>query len=108
MIEEGTTDPRDFSFTKKDGFDFRMRAALRFKDWKIITGPPCSGSRCGVQTDTRNYGKPEELVSNERGVRLYNITADPREAFDLSDKHPWITKQLLLKLCKYHVSQKCP
>lgn len=105
VIEKTASDARDFSYLKKSGFDSRMRAALRYKEWKIITGPPCSGTKCGVQSENRNYYKAEEYVSKSRSVRLYNITADPRESYDLSDKYPEVTKALLLKLSVYHEEQ---
>ncbi|XP_013422063.1 arylsulfatase J-like [Lingula anatina] len=85
-----------------DTFDTTQRASLRRGDWKIITGT------AAFVTEYVN-GEPVELeiigidpsiqnVSLSKNVWLYNITKDPYEQYDVSEKYPDVVRLMLDRL----------
>ncbi|XP_021375282.1 arylsulfatase J-like [Mizuhopecten yessoensis] len=109
-ISEGAKSPRETllhnidPLTKPVGdklegspFDNRYRAALRWRDWKVITGSPGNGSWVPVPTaeDTRMDVYTGEPTKN---IWLFNIAKDPVERVDLSADYPDMVMKMLIKL----------
>lgn len=69
-----------------DGRDFteRIHAALRWNQWKLITGPRAT-----------EYQKDKFVI-------LYDIESDPIEANELSDLFPEVVNIMLTKLADYY------
>ncbi|XP_033733067.1 LOW QUALITY PROTEIN: arylsulfatase B-like [Pecten maximus] len=77
-----------------DTFDTRVRAALRWRQWKVLTGNPGNGSwvpgDCsGLETKRGSGGEPT------KNLWLFDLSKDPNEMDDLSDVYPDITRKLL-------------
>lgn len=78
----------------KDTFDTRVRAALRWKQWKVITGNPGNGSwvpgECsGLEAKRGSGGEPTQ------NLWLFDLSRDPNEMDDLSNVYPDISRKLL-------------
>ncbi|XP_021340157.1 arylsulfatase B-like isoform X2 [Mizuhopecten yessoensis] len=90
-------DPRTHPIGERvynDTFDTRVRAALRWKNWKILTGNPGNGSwvagECaGLETKRGSGGEPS------KNLWLFDLSKDPNEMDDLCDVYPDITRKLL-------------
>lgn len=84
-------------------FDTRVRAAIRVGDMKLITGNPGDGSWV---TPPSHNSKSLHLVaphdSDKKNVWLFNITADPTENHDLSDKMPQVVQDMLKQLTDFN------
>merc|ERR1719495_2126741 len=106
-ISQGKPSPRhillhniDIKYKKKgkpmfnDTFDTSVRAAIRVGDMKLITGDPGNSSWIPPPHDTLTF-VPEVHDPPTKNVWLFNITADPNEHVDLSDKNPEIVKTML-------------
>ncbi|CAD5116253.1 DgyrCDS5161 [Dimorphilus gyrociliatus] len=80
-------------------FDTSIRAAYRYRDWKIITGNPGAGiwypKRFATNTSSTLFEKHNEQGKN---CWLFNIRDDPEERVDLSLKRPEMVKFLLTRL----------
>ncbi|PWA16046.1 hypothetical protein CCH79_00018744 [Gambusia affinis] len=84
-----------------------VQAALRVGHWKLLTGVPGYSDWVPPQTfsnqrlTTRHHN---ERVRWDRGksIWLFNITADPYERVDLSQKYPHIVKKMLMRLVQYN------
>ena len=77
-------------------FDSTTRAALRYKDWKIITGNPGNGS--WIPEPHSRFSAVHQYEDSSKNVWLFNITADPNERTDLSSTHPSIVELMLAML----------
>lgn len=93
----------------RDGFgiwDTAIQAAIRVKDWKLLTGNPGFSDWIPPQTFPNFAGKwwnlERILWPKGKSVWLFNITADPYERVDLSQKYPEVVKRLLLRLVQYN------
>ncbi|XP_067874143.1 arylsulfatase J isoform X1 [Heterodontus francisci] len=92
-----------------DGFgiwDTAIQAAIRVRDWKLLTGNPGFSDWIPPQTFPNFGGKwwnlERVLWAKGKSVWLFNITADPYERVDLSQQYPEVVKKLLLRLAKYN------
>ncbi|KAM4052289.1 arylsulfatase J isoform 2-T2 [Anomaloglossus baeobatrachus] len=123
-ISEGKRSPRidilhniDPMYTKaKNGswtagfgiFNTAIQSAIRVNQWKLLTGipgygdwvPPQSFSNIGFN----RWHNERVSLTNGKSLWLFNITADPYERIDLSEKHPDVVKQLLRKLAQFNKS----
>ncbi|XP_033733064.1 arylsulfatase B-like isoform X1 [Pecten maximus] len=82
-------------------FDNRYRAALRWKDWKIITGTPAySGNGSWIPAPGSSFqSRPDIDAGNpKKNIWLFDIVKDPEERDDLHEKLPKITMLMLKKL----------
>ncbi|XP_069119503.1 arylsulfatase B-like isoform X2 [Argopecten irradians] len=125
-ISNGTASPRDTLLHNIDPlsdpigerladspFDNRYRAALRWKDWKIVTGTPAySGNGSWIPAPGSPYQPRYDIDASkpDKNVWLFNIAKDPEEKEDLHEQLPKITMMMLHKLheanstavpCKY-------
>uniref|UniRef100_A0A3P8W5J4 Arylsulfatase B n=1 Tax=Cynoglossus semilaevis TaxID=244447 RepID=A0A3P8W5J4_CYNSE len=84
----------------KSGFNVSIHAAIRFSNWKLLTGD---------QGCDRWFPRPGENTSEWRQiseepqnpVRLFDIVNDPEERNDLSDQFPTVVNHLLTRLYNY-------
>lgn len=79
-----------------DTFDSSTRAAIRYKDWKLITGDPGNGS--WIPEPHLYHSAIHEYESDTKNVWLFNIADDPSEKTDLSSEYPSVVKDLLQML----------
>ncbi|XP_033732498.1 arylsulfatase J-like [Pecten maximus] len=117
-ISEGAKSPRETllhnidPLTKPVGdklegspFDNRYRAALRWRDWKLVTGFPGNGSWVPVPTtediNTDDYSNSSQSLKN---LWLFNIAKDPVERVDLSADYPDMVMKMLTKLQEFNVT----
>ncbi|KAK1889757.1 Arylsulfatase J, partial [Dissostichus eleginoides] len=84
-----------------------IRAALRVGHWKLLTGVP--GYSDWVPPQTFSNQRLTNRWHNERvrwdrgkSIWLFNITADPYERVDLSQRYPHLVKKMLLRLAQYN------
>ncbi|XP_078069909.1 arylsulfatase J-like isoform X2 [Mustelus asterias] len=93
----------------RDGFgiwDTAIQAAIRVRDWKLLTGNPGFSDWIPPQTFPNFGGKwwnlERVLWAKGKSVWLFNITADPYERVDLSQQYPEVVKKLLRRLAQYN------
>nr|XP_033785407.1 arylsulfatase B [Geotrypetes seraphini] len=82
-------------------FNISIHAAIRYKNWKLLTGNP--GCRRWIPPPHMfdHYSKslsPDEAAKN---LWLFDIFQDPQERNDLSEKYPNIVLKLLFRLEDY-------
>nr|XP_020450509.1 arylsulfatase J [Monopterus albus] len=84
-----------------------IQAAIRVGHWKLLTGVP--GYSDWVPPQTFSNQRLTNRWHNERvhwdrgkSVWLFNITADPYERVDLSQRYPHIVKKMLVRLVQYN------
>ncbi|XP_056421409.1 arylsulfatase J isoform X2 [Hyla sarda] len=85
-----------------------VQSAIRVNQWKLLTGNPGNGdwvppqgfSNIGL---SRWHNERVSLTSG-KSLWLFNITADPYERVDLSERYPDIVKQLLRRLAQFNKS----
>ncbi|XP_063959866.1 arylsulfatase B-like [Lytechinus pictus] len=87
------------NFTFPSKFNVSTRAAIRFKDWKLITGNPGPGHWIPPPESGLQPVKP--VVPEGKCVWLFNIKDDPYEVYDLSDEQGDVVRDLLDKLYEY-------
>ncbi|KAM6984997.1 arylsulfatase I [Aplochiton taeniatus] len=88
-------------------WDTTVQAAIRVGDWKLLTGDPGHGDWVPPQVLVTLPGSWWNLERDTNGatgksVWLFNITGDPYERHDLSEKRPDMVKQLLARLAFYN------
>lgn len=88
-------------------WDTTVQAAIRVGDWKLLTGDPGHGDWVPPQVLVTLPGTWWNLERDTDGaagksVWLFNITGDPYERHDLSEKRPDMVKQLLARLAFYN------
>ncbi|KAJ8390290.1 hypothetical protein AAFF_G00108590 [Aldrovandia affinis] len=84
-----------------------VQAAIRVGDWKLLTGVPGYSDWVPPQTFsalllTNRWHNERVRWDRGKSVWLFNITADPYERVDLSQRHPQVVKRLLLRLVHYN------
>ncbi|XP_060066095.1 arylsulfatase B-like [Ylistrum balloti] len=88
---------------KESPFDNRYRAALRWRDWKVITGSPGNGS--WIPEPTReNTSMDIDSSKPEQNIWLFNIAKDPVERVDLSAYYPDMVMKMLTMLQQLNVT----
>lgn len=83
-----------------------IQSAIRVQHWKLLTGnpgysdwvPPQSFSNLGPN----RWHNERITLSTGKSVWLFNITADPYERVDLSNRYPGVVKQLLRRLSQFN------
>ncbi|XP_030624298.1 arylsulfatase B isoform X2 [Chanos chanos] len=88
----------------KSNFNVSMHAAIRYKNWKLLTGYP--GCHYWIPPPSlrgsENSGSgPVESTEPLKTVMLFNIDEDPEEKNELSAKRPEVVSFLLRRLQHY-------
>lgn len=96
-ISSHLKDPRPFSTLNGRMFSPKMRSAIRYNKWKLITGQEATEHNF-------KYRPPKFQTNFTEFVVLYDMSEDPAEETDVSDMHPEIVGLLLTKLADYYVS----
>ncbi|XP_071828727.1 arylsulfatase J-like isoform X2 [Apostichopus japonicus] len=89
-------------------FSTEISAAIRVRDWKLITGDPGSEGGKWIAPSDYNITPDQPLDPEGKKIWLFNITADPCEKVDLSNHHPEIVESLLDKLKGYYQNSISP
>ena len=84
-------------------FDNRVRAAIRVRNWKLITGDPSQGSWVAPPEDTGNHSIPDPDPES-KNIWLFDISKDPNEKTDLFERHRDIAVSMLNKLSEYQAT----
>ncbi|XP_041665985.1 arylsulfatase B [Cheilinus undulatus] len=88
------------------GFNFSIHAAIRYMNWKLLTGYP----GCDVWFPHPNESSVSWDTSSDeplKPVMLFDIEQDPEERNDVSEKHADIVEGLLSRL-SYYLSTAVP
>ncbi|TRY92452.1 hypothetical protein DNTS_029602 [Danionella cerebrum] len=93
-------------------WDTGVRAAIRYGDWKLLTGnigdgdwfPPLMMQSAPQQWE----GMEKRRDQRAKSVWLFNITADPYERADLAETQPEVVKLLLSRLVEYNRTAVAP
>ncbi|KAJ8339301.1 hypothetical protein SKAU_G00360870 [Synaphobranchus kaupii] len=82
------------------GFNVSVHAAIRYKNWKLLTGyPGCDYWFPPPQLS--NGTETSKPASPLRSLMLFNVESDPEEKQELSEKHPEVVDFLLTRLQHY-------
>ncbi|XP_004645801.1 arylsulfatase B [Octodon degus] len=90
----------DSSLLEYSSFNTSVHAAIRHRNWKLLTGFPGCGSWFPPPSE---YGISEVHSSDHpaKTLWLFDIDQDPEERHDLSGEHPHLVRQLLGRLQFY-------
>lgn len=87
-----------------DGYSHCRQAALRRGDWKLLLGCPGNGD----WVPAAEMGKPTQSSSSIRhsknSVFLFNVTDDPEEREEISEKHLGVVRELLARIQLYNAT----
>ncbi|XP_011677551.2 arylsulfatase B [Strongylocentrotus purpuratus] len=100
LITPPSTWPNDSIAAAHNSFSTRTYAALRYKDWKIVTGYQSINNGWYSPAESSEQSVASEILPG-KSVWLFNITRDPREFHDLSNQEPAIVNFLLERLESY-------
>ncbi|XP_041480731.1 arylsulfatase B-like [Lytechinus variegatus] len=100
LITPPSTWSNETTANPKNTFSTRTYAALRHKDWKIITGYQKVNNGWYSPAESSEPSIASEIKPG-KSVWLFNITNDPIEIHDLSDQEPKIVNFLLERLMVY-------
>ncbi|XP_071506840.1 arylsulfatase B-like [Diadema antillarum] len=92
----------DASLILPSKFNQSIRAAIRYKDWKLITGQPGNGS--WIPTPDSGLHPFHPVTPPGKDLWLFNIKDDPTEKTDLSDQNHEMVAFLLDRLQVYYWS----
>uniref|UniRef100_A0AAV2JTJ7 Fibronectin type-III domain-containing protein n=1 Tax=Knipowitschia caucasica TaxID=637954 RepID=A0AAV2JTJ7_KNICA len=105
--------PLNWTLSPSALWDTSVQAAIRVGDWKLLTGDPGHGDWVPPQLFPSLPGRwwnLERSVSSwhkspeYRGVWLFNVSADPYERWDVSERRPDVVETLLRRLVHYNSS----
>ncbi|XP_030622391.1 arylsulfatase I [Chanos chanos] len=86
-------------------WDTSVQASVRVGDWKLLTGDPGYGDWSPPQmlgNFPGGWWNLERHAEPRKSMWLFNITADPYERYDLSERRPDVVKELLARLVFYN------
>eukprot|EP00927_Polykrikos_kofoidii_P082020 TRINITY_DN802_c0_g1_i1.p1 TRINITY_DN802_c0_g1~~TRINITY_DN802_c0_g1_i1.p1 ORF type:complete len:542 (+),score=38.66 TRINITY_DN802_c0_g1_i1:88-1626(+) len=103
--------PRQSLFISIAQFGFRERLsyAFRFKNFKLIVGPPCLETHAWgwsgpYGSDLRlNDSIPQIVRGDFNKTLLFNLDEDPAETTDLSDVEPLVLQEMMEMLNPYMI-----
>ncbi|KAG8592980.1 hypothetical protein GDO81_000684 [Engystomops pustulosus] len=85
-----------------------IQSAIRVNQWKLLTGNPGNGDWVPPQSFSNGglsrWHNERVSLTNGKSLWLFNITADPYERIDLSERYPDVVKQLLRRLAQFNKS----
>ncbi|XP_051533633.1 arylsulfatase B-like isoform X1 [Myxocyprinus asiaticus] len=90
---------RWISLGSRSEFNISVHAAIRYKNWKLLTGYP----GCPLWFAPPSGGPVTSSTLSEplKQVMLFNIEQDPEERVEISHQHPEIVNFLLKRLHHY-------
>ena len=96
-------DSFDVFWGTPDGYSHCSQAALRRGDWKLLLGCPGNGdwvppAEMSIPT------QPSSDRHSEKSVFLFNITNDPEERKEISERHPDVVRDLLARIQMYNAT----
>ncbi|CAL9689565.1 unnamed protein product [Knipowitschia caucasica] len=113
VLGESDSQPLNWTLSPSALWDTSVQAAIRVGDWKLLTGDPGHGDWVPPQLFPSLPGRwwnLERSVSSwhkspeYRGVWLFNVSADPYERWDVSERRPDVVETLLRRLVHYNSS----
>ncbi|KAF3698569.1 Arylsulfatase I [Channa argus] len=111
MSQPGLPPPQSHPTPQEPVWDTKVQAAIRVRDWKLLTGDPGHGDWVPPQVlptlPGRWWNLERTFLSSQNSstnthIWLFNITADPYERQNLADQRPDVVRQLLARLAYYN------
>ncbi|KAL2099801.1 hypothetical protein ACEWY4_004195 [Coilia grayii] len=91
---------------QSDGFNVHIHAAIRYREWKLLTGYPGCPLWFPKPGSTSSLQPSPPCPTKEAAVRLYNIEQDPEERDEVSALNPRMVDFLLRRLQHYQSGSK--
>ncbi|KAJ7988580.1 hypothetical protein DPEC_G00325030 [Dallia pectoralis] len=93
-----------FTSWSNSSFNVSIHAAIRYMQWKLLTGyPGCDRwfPRPGRLNTTGTRGFESEPGHSLKPVMLFDVEVDPEERHEVSDQYPDVVDDLLRRLDSY-------